>query len=427
MIHGGAVTTKLRRRSQPRPETLLSIPCWALALVCAGCASPSDRPETQGPARGAGEVAGVDPGAPVDPASSSPPSSENASASHVLTIAQRIFGLRPEILDWWWNNIGDTDRFRQWHPTEHVSFAWLSPPRAAGDLGAEVGASYRSEEIVGGVPTRLVVRYVGDGETDLPITLGHHLAAKIEIDGSFALDWVVQYEADGDQLVVRQQVGLPAGRVLANEAALCGHLEQRMIYLGEFLRDLFVREYVGKELLSRGRTSVTAVGLDYQIVVEQRIGKLTVPMVDWWWDNIDTTERYRRWHPTDHVSFAWQTPPTQPDDLSYDVGASQQVQEKIGSVDSHLLITWADPAKIPIQPTHERFLYGRTYLAGTPFGGYLVHEYSADGPTGILMKSTFRIPIVVGTTFATALGGHCQQEMQFLQYFLPALFAREHG
>jgi hypothetical protein len=39
---------------------------------------------------------------------------------------------------------------------------------------------------------------------------------------------------------------------------------------------------------------------NYELVIEQPIGKLTPEMLDWWWDNIKDTARYHRWHPTAH-------------------------------------------------------------------------------------------------------------------------------
>ena len=86
----------------------------------------------------------------------------------------------------------------------------------------------------------------------------------------------------------------------------------------------------------------------------------------------------------------------------------------------------ADPAKVPITLVYSHFIYGLTALAGTPFGGYLIHEYQAGGDNGIDMKSTFSIPMIAGRTFAENLARHCQQEMQMLPTFLPALFAAEY-
>jgi len=91
-----------------------------------------------------------------------------------------------------------------------------------------------------------------------------------------------------------------------------------------------------------------------------------------------------------------------------------------------LNISWRDPAAVTITPTYTHYLYGGTLLDPTPFGGYLVHEYQARDESGIVMKSTFRIRAITGQAFAQALGEHCIQEMQFLQYFLPTLFAQEY-
>jgi hypothetical protein len=149
-------------------------------------------------------------------------------------------------------------------------------------------------------------------------------------------------------------------------------------------------------------------------------------MIDWWWDNIKDTARYHRWHPTAHQTFTWTMAPKNSADLKYDVGAVQQIVEVIGNPTT-LDITWLDPANVPITLTYDHFVYGSTLLDGTPFGGFLLHEYAAQPEgAGIIMKSTFRIPTLAGMPFAQALAAHCVQEMQFLQYFVPSLFAAEY-
>jgi hypothetical protein len=154
-------------------------------------------------------------------------------------------------------------------------------------------------------------------------------------------------------------------------------------------------------------------------------GKVTTQMVDWWWDNMGGTDRYRHWHPTAHQKFTWTMPPKNANDLLYDVGSMQQVVEVIDA-SSTLDIGWLDPKMVPIPLTYPHYLYGSTNLNGTPFRGFLVREYDAFPGGGITMKSTFRVPPIGGEAFARALGRHCIQEMQFLQYYLPRLFAREY-
>jgi hypothetical protein len=107
------------------------------------------------------------------------------------------------------------------------------------------------------------------------------------------------------------------------------------------------------------------------------------------------------------------------------VGAVQEIVEVIGDPQT-LDIGWLDPAMVPVPLTYDHYVYGSTMLGGTPFGGFLLHEYVANDGGGITMKSTFRLPSLAGMPFAEALAAHCTQEMQFLQYFVPALFAAEY-
>ena len=151
-----------------------------------------------------------------------------------------------------------------------------------------------------------------------------------------------------------------------------------------------------------------------------------------WWDNIDDTSRYKRWHPTAHRSFQWQVPPSQPDQLAYSVGAVQWVVEDIGPYRSSLLITWLDPAEAADQVEYEHWIYVKTdlkVLAGI-LPQRLIHEYQwNDADDGIVMRSSFTVPRffdVIMPGFSDRLAEHALQEMQFLPNFLPELFEREY-
>jgi hypothetical protein len=334
---------------------------------------------------------------------------------------QRFRDLRPEFLDYFWNNLNSA-RWKQWHPGAHEAFVWTSAPAQPGDLGAELGAAYQAQVMLGGAAHDLRVRYVDSGLPQYEVTFEGAMAAEVWLDGAGPLRLVVQYQQEQDDVHVKQRWQLPAG---ADQAAWRAYLEERMTTLAAFIREPFQREYVEQEITKRGSFQVTTTGLDFDIVVMQDIRKLTPQMVDWWWDNMGETERYRHWHPTAHQSFTWTTPPKNASDLRYDVGSAQKIVEVIGE-STTLNITWLDPAQVPLMRTYTNFLYGQTNLDGTPFGGFLVHEYEAlPQGGGIRMKSTFRLPWLAGDPFAKALGEHCIQEMQFLQYYLPRLFAKE--
>ncbi|MFX1306436.1 MAG: DAPG hydrolase family protein, partial [Promethearchaeota archaeon] len=36
------------------------------------------------------------------------------------------------------------------------------------------------------------------------------------------------------------------------------------------------------------------------LIVVHELSGVTPEMIDWWWDHIDNSERYRLWHPKDH-------------------------------------------------------------------------------------------------------------------------------
>ena len=50
-------------------------------------------------------------------------------------------------------------------------------------------------------------------------------------------------------------------------------------------------------------------GKTIDLVVDHILPGVTPEMIDWWWDNINTTERYKLWHPEDHKSFQWEISP----------------------------------------------------------------------------------------------------------------------
>jgi hypothetical protein len=260
------------------------------------------------------------------------------------------------------------------------------------------------------------------------VTLDYALVADVTIDGQGPLRWIVQYTTDGDwNLLMKQKLQTPP---VESADAWRNHFEKRMTNLSGFLKGWFQKAYCETELMSRGERKITTIGDalsgDFEIVVTQHIGKLNQDMMDWWWDNIKDTMRYHRWHPIAHQKFTWTTPPKNTMDLAYDVGAVQQIVEIIGDANT-LDIGWLSPTNLPIALTYDHFVYGSTMLSPTPFGGFLLHEYANDPERGgINMKSTFRLPALAGMEFAEALAAHCTQEMQFLQYFVPAVFAEEY-
>ncbi|NBD19414.1 hypothetical protein GTZ97_01835 [Aquabacterium fontiphilum] len=65
-----------------------------------------------------------------------------------LTVVQEIKGITPDMLAWWWDHIGNTDRYRMWQPVDHVSFEWAVAPTRP-DLQYDVGAVQKVKEYIG--------------------------------------------------------------------------------------------------------------------------------------------------------------------------------------------------------------------------------------------------------------------------------------
>lgn len=163
----------------------------------------------------------------------------------------------------------------------------------------------------------------------------------------------------------------------------------------------------------------------WEVIVNQEIQDVTPEMIDWWWDHMDTTERYKLWHPTDHLSFEWIVPPAQGH-----VGAIHRVHEKFGAfIIPPLNLRWEDPQSQGIATTFSHIIAATAYMGdeGTyttvKESGCTV-EYEAI-PGGTRMRSHYYLPGEMPEVGAAALHQHDREEMQNLPIFLPALYKAE--
>lgn len=153
------------------------------------------------------------------------------------------------------------------------------------------------------------------------------------------------------------------------------------------------------------------------LVVEHHIHGVTPGQITWWWGHIDTTERYRRWHPHDHLSFAWELPPQ-----GTHVGTVQIVREVIGAMPATLRIRFDDPASIKTASTH-LLVASVIDREGQPIMRF-AHAYEASAG-GTRMRSTFHLPPILYALMGKGLSRHCREEMAYLSTFLPGLGAQE--
>jgi hypothetical protein len=362
----------------------------------------------------------------------------------VVSLRQEVIGVVPQMLDWWWDNIRTAKRFRQWAPYEHLEFQLLDSPAAPNNLTYSVGTRLRETTYLGGFPVTTTLSWRSPDLWPATDEDTHRFVAEMSFDGMEDLSepgngWLIHeygYSDSLDGTIIDTTVLLPdvvTSAYPGYEAALSDHIRNEMQNLPDFLPDLFNEEFVGEELESRGSFTVTWQGLwQKKIVVDQEIKGLLPEMLSWWWDNINTTARYKLWHPTAHTSFEWVQVPEHPDRLEYSPGAVQEVREFLGPYSAPLLITWLDPAEVKDKVSYDHWLYAKTDLVflRNILPQTLIHEYQKnEADDGIVMRSTFTIPSffdLIMPGFSRQLGKHALQEMQFLQYFLPEIFEREY-
>ncbi len=154
-------------------------------------------------------------------------------------------------------------------------------------------------------------------------------------------------------------------------------------------------------------------GHGWEIIANHEIHGVTPIMIDWWWDNINTTQRYKLWHPTDHISFQWLIPPT-----NGHVGAVHRVEEYLNGngLSATLEIRWEDAKKAEANYDH--------VLLATVQGdaqGSLMHEYEA-APFGTRMCSHFSLAPETPEEIIKDLYEHNKQEMSNFATFLPGIY-----
>jgi hypothetical protein len=156
-------------------------------------------------------------------------------------------------------------------------------------------------------------------------------------------------------------------------------------------------------------------GKTINLVIEHELPGIAPEMIDWWWDNIDTTERYKLWHPKDHQSFEWEISPK-----NGHVGAIHRVVENIG-LPTMLRIRWEDLSSSPIPIEYSHAQLGSTLDHEDKSMTWLLHEYEPI-ENGTKLRTTFRLPAKVPKSFIEALRKHNIEEISEFTNFLPKLY-----
>lgn len=166
---------------------------------------------------------------------------------------------------------------------------------------------------------------------------------------------------------------------------------------------------------------------DIHIAVLTRMPGSAGKMVDWWFGYAGDTEKYKMWHPKDHIIGDWdeQWKP------GHYVGASHLVHEYIGEDLVKLRITFREPSDFFDTSKFKEAKVGAAVCGnvglleeGNQIGN-LIH-FVRDTGFGCEMRSRFWL-FGAEEKLGRALMQHCIEEMGNLADLLPGLYARETG
>lgn len=365
-----------------------------------------------------------------------------ASAAAPSAAAFTLSKVRPEALSWWWDNADEATLKAA--NTEVLSFRWLSAPATPQHLGYSGGAVSETVATFGGATHQVVAQYLEPHTVQARVASDNFLGAKpysflaqrVSIDGGWPFTVLVQYVPTGSTFSDSSvRIDLLDASPSPLATAYVAHLSRNLQGLAPKLMSALNERYFNAVLKTRGSYVIGKMDskLNVPLTITQEIKGITPEMLNWWWDHIGNTERYRLWQPQDHVSFEWAKAPTQPD-AHYDVGAKQKVKEYVGKIAFTLDITGADPLAIapPVPITDLGFFYARTnlsLLSGILPDNSLVHQWKPNATgDGVLLTSHFMntsLVRILSSSFFDDLGSHALREFQMLPYFLPRLYKRE--
>jgi hypothetical protein len=154
-----------------------------------------------------------------------------------LVIDHELIGVTPEMIDWWWMNMVNSDYYKLWHPEDHVSIEWEVPPVRKGNIGAV----HIAEEKIGDSPvTKLHIRVVDPATSPIVATYSHVRATcMIDANGNPAT-WIVhEYESQPGGTRMRSTFRLPADSPKQFVDALRKHNKEEMGQFPKFLPGLY--------------------------------------------------------------------------------------------------------------------------------------------------------------------------------------------
>jgi hypothetical protein len=177
-----------------------------------------------------------------------------------------------------------------------------------------------------------------------------------------------------------------------------------------------------QETLARINGRITEVvvrrskGKTRDLVIDHELPGVTPEMIDVWWVVMSDTDRYKLWHPRDHVWAELEVK-----EEGGETVAIQHVLEKVGGMPSLLNLRLEDPNKMSIAIDMGHVIGGSLLDSSGNKYAWTLHQYE-EMPGGTRMRSTFRIPAKAPGFFLKGLRKHNIEEMGQFPKFLPELY-----
>jgi DAPG hydrolase PhiG domain len=173
-----------------------------------------------------------------------------------------------------------------------------------------------------------------------------------------------------------------------------------------------INELITNRVVKRSKSETKDIVIDHELL------GVTPEMIDMWWGIMSDTERYKLWHPKDHIWAKLEVKEEGGETI-----ITQHVLEKIGGMPSLLHMRPVDPNTLSIPKQYSHVVAGSSLdRSGVPYA-WTQHQYE-EMPGGTRMRSTFRIPAKSPGFFVKGLRKHNQEEMGQFPEFLPELLGK---
>jgi hypothetical protein len=159
-----------------------------------------------------------------------------------LIVEHELYGITPEMLDWWWWNMVDSRYYQLWHPKDHISIEWEVPPTKR----RLVGAIRNVEERIVEFPARkLRIRIEDPASSPIMATYNHVNATSIIGPDDKPVVWIThEYKVESYGTRMRSTFRLSKNTPQQFINALRQHNKEEMGRFPEFLPELY-RQNVG--------------------------------------------------------------------------------------------------------------------------------------------------------------------------------------